>query len=815
MEEIDKLLQDMERELSRSLYEDSQLADGIELEASGSNSGDSDERLLSTNIDLSNSLAGLSLQTSNSGDSDERLLSTNIDLSNSFAELSLQTSNSVDSDERLLSTNIDLSDGPAKLISALQENNGDEILPFTKDEVKYSCTEQSQNSKDDDERFTSQEINLGPCPSGLNPTQCREEGDRIIWSTITRLMKGPEIKEKDHSDEESETSLSSNEDLCSLCQDGTPNQECYCRDEDERLPSTESNENRGLASFSPTSSIKDSRTKSLSDKLDEDRNLPNSSQMRHSKSEDEKFFPVAADSEINFGVMRANSSTTQEDENSSIEICGIKFRKNKPNIIFGLDEILQLNGAGFTVLSSELEQLQEKDERLLSHGNEMLNEPETDQANELLLGEGIALPRCFAELVVTESEKHVSKVEQDEIILSTNRGTETSSNELNKTSLEENEEEKFSFSLVDTERSRDQVNELLLGEGIALPRCFAELVVTESSQQTNKVDQDEIIPSTEQSDISFNKLNPMSQDKNEVKETSLELIGMRRSNTQSSEQLLREGIALLSCLVEQGVTKSNQSSSDNEGDERFPPSKRTKHKSPKPNQRSPEVENDTGSKSSKSGFLSVRPLTPEKRDKIEIFVHSTGFRAYTEVGEMNRCTLMDTLLSHRVELVSQFIELINAMVHKEYENRYPLWAGEIRDVRAQLYKIDSRWDLKMVRTRCGHMLIRQYDCTCDPPFNYKLSASKKETPKLNKPKFPTINELMERRQLAVSRLLLIIEDYIIDGYYPQYELSWVVELRKTAQQILNIDPQWKLECIKEQFKCLQIRRVSCDCGHQK
>ena len=758
MEEIDKLLQDMERKLSRSLYEDSQLADGIELEASGSNSGDSDERLLSTNIDLS--------------------------------------------------------DGPAKLISALQENNGDEILPFTKDEVKYSCTEQSQNSKDDDERFTSQEIDLGPCPSGLNPTQCREEGDRIIWSTITRLMKGPEIKEKDHSDEESETSLSSNEDLCSLCQDGTPNQECYCRDEDERLPSTESNENRGLASFSPTSSIKDSRTKSLSDKLDEDRNLPNSSQMRHSKSEDEKFFPVAADSEINFGVMRANSSTTQEDENSSIEICGIKFRKNKPNIIFGLDEILQLNGVGFTVLSSELEQLQEKDERLLSHGNEMLNEPETDQANELLLGEGIALPRCFAELVVTESEKHVSKVEQDEIIPSTNRGTETSSNELNKTSLEENEKEKFSFSLVDTERSHDQANELLLGEGIALPRCFAEQVVTESSQQTNKVDQNEIIPSTEQSDIS-SKPNQRSQNKNEVKETSLELIGMRQSNTQTSEQLLREGIALLSCLVEQGVTKSDQSSSDNEGDERFPPFKRTKYKSSKPNQRSPKVENDTGSKSSKSGFLSVRPLTPEKRDKIEIFVHSTGFRAYTEVGEMNRCTLMDTLLSHRVELVSQFIELINAMVHKEYENRYPLWAEEIRDVRTQLYKVDSRWDLKMVRTRCGHMLIRQYDCTCDPPFNHKLSVSKKETPKLNKPKFLTIDELMEKRQLAVSRLLLIIEDYVIDGYYPQYELSWVVELRKTAQQILNIDPQWKLECIKEQFKCLQIRRVSCDCGHQK
>ncbi len=39
-------------------------------------------------------------------------------------------------------------------------------------------------------------------------------------------------------------------------------------------------------------------------------------------------------------------------------------------------------------------------------------------------------------------------------------------------------------------------------------------------------------------------------------------------------------------------------------------------------------------------------------------------------------------------------------------------------------------------------------------------------------------------------------------------------LNLISQKILDIDPHWKLECVKEQFKCLRIKRVSCDCGHQ-
>jgi hypothetical protein len=290
-----------------------------------------------------------------------------------------------------------------------------------------------------------------------------------------------------------------------------------------------------------------------------------------------------------------------------------------------------------------------------------------------------------------------------------------------------------------------------------------------------------------------------------------------RQIDQVCKHFLGEGIALPSCGVEQVVTESSQHSVENEVDEIFPSLARTESYSSDSDQNSSKSEDETSKAvSSKSGSLTIRPHVLEKDKKIEIIVHPTGFRAYMEeFGAMNRCTLMDTLLSHRIELVEQFIELINAMVHNEYENRYPLWAEEIRDIRTQLYKIDSRWDLKLIKTQCGHVLIRQYDCTCDPPFNYWLTISKRETPRLNKPKIPTIDELIEKRRALVGKLFLIVEDQVIDGYYPQFDLSWVIGLRKIAQQILDIDPQWKLEFVKEQFKCLKIRRVSCNCGHQK
>jgi hypothetical protein len=177
------------------------------------------------------------------------------------------------------------------------------------------------------------------------------------------------------------------------------------------------------------------------------------------------------------------------------------------------------------------------------------------------------------------------------------------------------------------------------------------------------------------------------------------------------------------------------------------------------------------------GIPAASSYTVGKEKKIEIFVHPTGFRTFIEdISEINRCTLTDTLLSHKTELIVQFIDLINAMVHKEYENRYPLWAEKVRDDTTQLSNIDSRWGLKLINTQCRHILIRQNDCTCDPPFNYQLMISAEESFVLNRSKTPTIDELMRRRLVLVNELIRFIEDCIIDGYYPQFDLTWVVHL---------------------------------------
>jgi hypothetical protein len=222
----------------------------------------------------------------------------------------------------------------------------------------------------------------------------------------------------------------------------------------------------------------------------------------------------------------------------------------------------------------------------------------------------------------------------------------------------------------------------------------------------------------------------------------------------------------------------------------------------------------------KDGIPAASSYTVGKDKKIEIFIHPTGFRTFIEdICEINRCTLMDTLLSHKTELIIQFIDLINSMVHKEYENRYPLWAEKVKDVTTQISAIDSRWGLKLINTGCGHILIRQNDCTCDPPINYQSMISAEESFVLdrlnNRLKPLTIDELMKRRRVQVNELIRFIEDCIIDGYYPQYDLTWVIHLRRISQRILNIDPCWKLECVREPFKCLRIKRVNCDCGHQK
>ena len=212
-----------------------------------------------------------------------------------------------------------------------------------------------------------------------------------------------------------------------------------------------------------------------------------------------------------------------------------------------------------------------------------------------------------------------------------------------------------------------------------------------------------------------------------------------------------------------------------------------------------------------SDSLNQRQIKIRKR---EILVDPIDLQAYTEeMGIMNKCQLMDTILPGRVHLTMQFIDLINDLVHKKYENQYPAWAESIIEVTTQLINIDPRWELKTVLLTCGHVVLRNYDCTCDPPF-FPLRVREKEFSKL-RAKTITINDLIDRRNLLTRKLMNTIFERVVEESYSQYKLSWVSEVSKIIRQILNIDPGWELKCIKEQFKCLKIEHKVCKCGQQE
>jgi hypothetical protein len=156
----------------------------------------------------------------------------------------------------------------------------------------------------------------------------------------------------------------------------------------------------------------------------------------------------------------------------------------------------------------------------------------------------------------------------------------------------------------------------------------------------------------------------------------------------------------------------------------------------------------------------------------------------------------------------QFIDLVNNMVQRKYENQYPRWIEEIKDVTTQLIKIDPRWELKTVLLMCGHTVLRNYDCTCDQPF-FLLKTGK--TDKL-RAKTMNIYDLIDKRNSLTRKLVNTIFERVVEESYPQYKMLWVGEIRKVIRQILDIDPSWELECIKEQLKCLKIRLKPCKCS---
>ena len=212
-----------------------------------------------------------------------------------------------------------------------------------------------------------------------------------------------------------------------------------------------------------------------------------------------------------------------------------------------------------------------------------------------------------------------------------------------------------------------------------------------------------------------------------------------------------------------------------------------------------------------SDFLNQRQIKIRKR---EILVDPIDLQAYTEeMGIMNKCQLMDTILPGRVHLTMQFIDLINDLVHKKYENQYPAWAENVIEVTTQLINIDPRWELKTVLLTCGHVVLRNYDCTCDPPF-FPLRVREKAFSRL-RAKIMTIKDLIDRRNLLTRKLMNTIFERVVEESYSQYKLPWVSEVSKIIRQILNIDPGWELKCIKEQFKCLKIEHKVCKCGQQE
>jgi len=750
----------MEQELNKNSNNDSQLVDGFEP----------------------------TTYESHSGNSDEILLSAYNDQQSSFAELGLN-SHSDNGDEIFPFVNDDEQSSPAELSQDFHEGNSDGILLFTETDennttimtTEHSVTEDSNKTflsetdqSKDKKSSLPEEIICTTCQNpGVNqvdPNLHREESDNIIWSTMIRLLNTPmnSTYNCDSEDEESshETVIESLDD--------TTNSVLVVRNEKDLFQGSDENE------IPPElKQLKSPDKNEILSELD----LTN-----HPKGEKDKFSLVDTDKRISRDELKKKLRLNIGSEISSFNENEVEFRKKDASQKIGQDKFSLLIQPDDEDSKSELNAgFCAKDEEISSKS---LDNIQSIRVYSRTLEEGIALSNNCAKTRNAELNQNKSPVEQDETFLLTDNNQMTGSDKLSQTTKDKVDEnrsisstisstliksinqatDEFSPESKDT-LQRDQSDNQPLGEGIALPS-----------------------KSIDSREFPGHRLN---QDENKEEKSSF---------AEKSDDYHAKSAEDYESYIDFS-SESSQSQIEDEIEIIPSTSTGTNTESIKRNQYVFE-----------DGIPAASSYTVGKDKKIEIFVHPTGFRTFIEdIGEINRCTLMDTLLSHKTELIIQFIDLINSMVHKEYENRYPLWAEKVKEVTTQISAIDARWGLKLINTQCRHILIRQSDCTCDPPFNYQLtSISDLESYVLSKQnKTPTIDELMRKRRVLVNELIKFIEDCIIDGYYPQFDLTWVVHLRRISQKILSIDPHWKLECIRETFKCLKIQRVSCDCGHQK
>jgi hypothetical protein len=788
MDGLNKLIQDIEQELNKNSNNDSQMADGFEPTTYESHSGNSDEILLSAYNDQQSSLAELN-QNSHSGNGDEIFPFVNDDEESSSAELS-QNFHKGDSDGILLSTEINENNITNITTEHSETEDSNEII--------LSETDQSK----DEVSSRPEEIICTTCQNpGINqvdPNLHREESDNIIWSNVIRILNTPIAKtnldeanktlhsfkgyiDKIHhqysganltSDCTSEDEESSHETVIESLDD-TTDPVLVVRDEKDLSYDSEGNE------ISP----EPRRLKSP----DKNEILSELDLTNHQKGEKDKFSLVDTDKGINYDELKKNLHLNIGSGISSFNKNEIEFRQKDASQGIEQDKfslLVQLDDENSK--SEPNADFCAKDEEISSKSPDNI---QSIRVYSRTLEEGIALSNNCAKTRNAELNQNKSPVEQDETFLLTDNNQMTGSDKFSQTTKDKVDEngsisstisstliksinqatDEFSPESKDT-LQRDQSDNQPLGEGIALPSKSIDSREFPGHRLNQDENKEEISSFAEKSDDYHAKSA-------EDYESYIDF------SSESSQSQIEDEIEIIPSTSTGTNTESIK--------------------------RNQYVFED--------GIPAASSYTVGKDKKIEIFVHPTGFRTFIEdIGEINRCTLMDTLLSHKTELIIQFIDLINSMVHKEYENRYPLWAEKVKDVTNQISIIDSRWGLKLINTQCRHILIRQSDCTCDPPFNYQLSSiSDLETYVLSKPKSPTIDELMRKRRVLVNELIKFIEDCIIDGYYPQFDLTWVVHLRRISQKILNIDPHWKLECIRETFKCLKIQRVSCDCGHQK
>jgi hypothetical protein len=194
MEELNKLIQDMEQELNKNSNDNSQMADGSEPTTYNSHSGNGDEIFPFVNTDEQSSSAELS-QNFHEGDSDGILLSTEIN-ENNATTMSVEHSETEDSNETILSEN---------------NLNVDEISSSPEEIICTTC----QN----------------PGINQVDPNLHREESDHIIWSTVIRLLNTP--IERVNLDEGNKTLYSFKEYIGTLHQYSGANLTSICNSEDE------------------------------------------------------------------------------------------------------------------------------------------------------------------------------------------------------------------------------------------------------------------------------------------------------------------------------------------------------------------------------------------------------------------------------------------------------------------------------------------------------------------------------------------------------------------------------------------------------